>query len=200
VGYTGGGGYTGLELPLPRLSVTSPDTAADLDAGSINGLDPQADILELLASGATKWQFTYTGGLTGAAGSVLTVETLAVGSITADNVTLANGGALRTATGAGNTALLRAYDVDGAGYTTFATLTANDTPTMDLADGVTKAGQYIYRGGGTDVPLADGGTGASLTASDGGVLYSTAAALAILAGTATANQALLSGAAAAPAF
>lgn len=75
---------------------------------------------------------------------------------------LANGGRIGTATAAGNTLLIQAYDVNGAAYTTFATLTANNTPTMDLDDSVTKAGSYIYRAGGTDVALADGGTGTSL--------------------------------------
>jgi hypothetical protein len=46
--------------------------------------------------------------------------------------------------------------------------------------------------------LANGGTGANLTASNGGIFYSTASAGAILSGTATAGQLLLSGATAAP--
>lgn len=48
--------------------------------------------------------------------------------------------------------------------------------------------------------LANGGTNASLTASNGGIVYSSAAALAILAGTATSGQCLLSGASAAPSW
>lgn len=48
------------------------------------------------------------------------------------------------------------------------------------------------------VPLANGGTGAALTASNGGVFYSTGSAGAILAGTATAGKMLRSGATAAP--
>ena len=48
--------------------------------------------------------------------------------------------------------------------------------------------------------LANGGTGANLTASNGGIFYSTGSAGAILAGTATANQILLSGASGAPAW
>lgn len=48
--------------------------------------------------------------------------------------------------------------------------------------------------------LANGGTGAALTASNGGILYSTASAAAILAGTATANKLLLSGASTTPAW
>lgn len=81
------------------------------------------------------------------------------------SITLATTAGIRTDTSAGNTYLLQAYDVDGAAYTTFVTLTANNTPTMDLADAVTKAGAYIYRVGGTDISVADGGTGSS-TASD----------------------------------
>lgn len=48
--------------------------------------------------------------------------------------------------------------------------------------------------------LTRGGTAASLTASNGGILYSTASALAILAGTATAGQVLTSGSSSAPSW
>ncbi len=51
---------------------------------------------------------------------------------------------------------------------------------------------------GTNVDLAHGGTNASLTASNGGIFYSTGSAAAILAGTVTAGQCLLSGSNAAP--
>ena len=80
------------------------------------------------------------------------------------SITLNTAGALRTATSDTNTLLIQARDVDGAAYTTFITLTAGNTPTCDLADSVTKGGNYIYRAGGTDVPLTDGGTGASTAA------------------------------------
>lgn len=46
---------------------------------------------------------------------------------------------------------------------------------------------------GSVIPLNLGGTDAALTASNGGLVYSTASALAILSGTATANQVPLSG-------
>lgn len=62
---------------------------------------------------------------------------------------------------AGTSYNIAAYDVDGAARVNFITLTANNTPTCDLSDSVTKSGGYIYRAGGTDVPLTDGGTGAS---------------------------------------
>ncbi len=48
------------------------------------------------------------------------------------------------------------------------------------------------------VALTNGGTAASLTASNGGIVYSNASTLAILAGTVTAGQCLLSGSSAAP--
>lgn len=50
------------------------------------------------------------------------------------------------------------------------------------------------------VPLANGGTNASLTANNGGIFYSTASAGAILAGTATAGKMLQSGSTAAPSW
>src|SRR5579863_2600940 len=53
---------------------------------------------------------------------------------------------------------------------------------------------------GSIIGLAYGGTNANLTAALGGIFYSTASAAAILAPTATANQVLLSGSNAAPAW
>ena len=44
---------------------------------------------------------------------------------------------VRAGTTAADTALLQAYDTDGAFYTTFGTLTSNDTPTFALASSVT---------------------------------------------------------------
>lgn len=53
---------------------------------------------------------------------------------------------------------------------------------------------------GTNIALNHGGTNAALTASNGGIIYSTASAFAILSGTATANQLLVSGASTTPAW
>lgn len=58
----------------------------------------------------------------------------------------------------------------------------------------------VYVSTGTDVSLADGGTNASLTASNGGIVYSTATALAILSGTATAGKLLQSGSSTTPSW
>jgi len=69
----------------------------------------------------------------------------------------------------------------------------------DIPTSVTIGGGSIYRGGGTDVPLADGGTNASLTANQGGVIYSTASAMAINT-PGSSGQPLLSGGTGAPTF
>ena len=52
----------------------------------------------------------------------------------------------------------------------------------------------------TNIALNKGGTNASLTASNGGIFYSTASAGAILSGTSTANQVLLSGSSTVPSW
>jgi hypothetical protein len=91
-----------------------------------------------------------------------------------NNMTFPTGTSIRTGTSAGNTLLLQAYDVNGTAYTTFGTLTANNTPTFDLSTDVTIGTSYIYRVGGTDVAVADGGTNiSSYTAGD--ILYATGA-------------------------
>ncbi len=75
---------------------------------------------------------------------------------------------------------------------------ATDTTLARVSAGVISVeGNTIYAATGTDVVLADGGTSASLVASNGGIVYSTATAMAILAGT-TAGKALLSGATTTP--
>ncbi len=78
---------------------------------------------------------------------------------------------------------------------------ASNVPSVatDIPTAVTIGGSYIYRAGGTDVPLSDGGTNASLTASAGGVVYSTASAMAINT-PGSSGQPLLSGGAGAPTF
>lgn len=74
-------------------------------------------------------------------------------------------------------------------YFTFANTSASDTVTFPDA---------TFTVAGTALSL--GGTNANLTASNGGIVYSTASAMAILAGTATAGQLLTSGASTTPAW
>jgi len=54
-----------------------------------------------------------------------------------------------------------AYNTTFSTVTPFLTLTSGAAPTGDLGGGVTIGGAYIYRVGGTDVSVPDGGTGAS---------------------------------------
>ncbi len=78
------------------------------------------------------------------------------------------------------------------------------TPPQSIASNKTVTFQdvtgTVYVSGGTDIPLADGGSNASLVASNGGIIYSTATAMAVLSGTATAGQLLRSGASSAPSW
>lgn len=78
--------------------------------------------------------------------------------------------------------------------------TANYALTTN-GSGVSSWSQISLTAGVTGVlPLANGGTNASLTASNGGIVYSGASAFAVLSGTATAGQMLRSGASGAPSW
>lgn len=84
-----------------------------------------------------------TGNLPAANAAFTDQNVLTTSSPTFANVGLSTGGALRAGTSATNTLLLQAYDVDGAAYTTFLTLTSGNTPTADLAASVTIDGNAI---------------------------------------------------------
>lgn len=74
-------------------------------------------------------------------------ETIVFGSSpTVSNLNISNGGAIRTGTTAGNTVLFEARDVDGGIWKTFATMTANNTPTFDFDASVTIGGKLITSG------------------------------------------------------
>lgn len=75
------------------------------------------------------------------------------------------------------------------------TLTLGGSPSVALLNAASIAAGWTGQ-----LSLARGGTAANLTASNGGLVYSTASALAILSGTATANQIPLSGSSAAPSW
>lgn len=111
---------------------------------------------------------------------------------TANQILTSNGaGALPTfqsATTALGQALTRVDDTN-------VTLTLGGAPTTALL-----AATSITAGWTGQLALTRGGSNASLTASNGGIVYSTASAMAILSGTATANQVLLSGSSTTPAW
>lgn len=75
------------------------------------------------------------------------------------------------------------------------TMTLGGTPATALLQAVS-----MTLGWTGQLSLARGGSNASLTASNGGIVYSTASAMAILAGTATAGQLLTSGSSTTPAW
>lgn len=75
------------------------------------------------------------------------------------------------------------------------TLTLGGTPATALLQAVS-----LTLGWTGQLGLTRGGTNASLTASNGGIVYSTASAMAILAGTTTAGQHLQSGSSSAPSW
>jgi hypothetical protein len=96
-------------------------------------------------------------------------------------------------------ATIAGTDVTGAALTsvndTNVTLALGGTPATALLRAAS-----ITAGWTGQLSLARGGTNANLTASNGGLVYSTASALAIFAGTATAGQIPRSGASAAPSW
>ena len=75
------------------------------------------------------------------------------------------------------------------------TLTLGGSPTTALLNATS-----LTLGWTGQLGLTRGGTNASLTASNGGIVYSTASALAILSGTATAGQIILSGSSTTPSW
>jgi hypothetical protein len=99
-----------------------------------------------------------------------------------------------TATEINNTGLIlinNGATLQGTAWYNAATIVTVDTTAFNY----NQFGNIIF-----PVSLAQGGTSAALTASNGGIVYSTASAMAILAGTATAGQMLRSGSTAAPAW
>lgn len=152
---------------------------------------------------ATGSTVTIAGGTnltTAAAAATVTINLDAAISGTTSHV-FADTGYLGTGTTAGDTLLLQAYDVDGAAYVPLATLTANDTPTMDLDTSVTINSSYIYRAGGTDIPVTDGGTGASTLTQHGLLVGSGVGAIGVIdAAAATTGHVLTAVNGAAPTF
>ena len=102
------------------------------------------------------------------------------------NYGIALGGALTTGA---------AVTYSGA-YTFTGTLTGNTSVTFPTSGTLATTGSFPS----LPVSLANGGTGADLTASNGGIFFSTATTGSILSGTATAGQVLQSGASTTPAW
>jgi hypothetical protein len=162
---------------------------------TINGSAFTATGLVTLSDLATQATNTIVGNATNATASP---TALAIGSCSA----AADALIWTTNTGFGcNTAV--AAPASAITGTTLASnvVTSSLTTVGTLTGGATGSGFTVALGSSTitgQLALTNGGTNASLTASNGGIVYSTGSALAILAGTVTASQCLLSGASSAP--
>lgn len=88
------------------------------------------------------------------------------------------------------------FDITGGAYTFTGTLTNNTGVTFPTSGTLATTAEIPS----FPLSLANGGTNANLTASNGGIFYSSATAGAILSGTATADQVLLSGSSTTPAW
>jgi hypothetical protein len=132
-----GGGVAVHGTPTANHAAIWYDATTIQDGGVFPSFTPTGGIDEMIyyqGSGDDAFHpVTLSNGIT------LTAGALGISG----SLTLTNGSSLQTSTSAGNTLNLRAYDVDGASYTTFATLTANNTPTLDLAAAVTINGAAI---------------------------------------------------------
>ena len=82
-------------------------------------------------------QFGSSFAMKGANSDITSLSGLTGGISKPTFITMATGGAFRTDTSAGNTALLQAYNTNTAAYVTFGTLTANNPPTFDLSSAAT---------------------------------------------------------------
>lgn len=135
-----------------------PTWAAPTPPGNVSGVAPSTD------NALVRWNGTAADSIQNS------------GIIISDsnNMLFPTAGSIDTSTSNGNTFLLRAYNTGGASYTTMATMTAGATPTLDFNTGTTIGSAYIYRAGGTDVAVADGGTNISSYAV-GDILYASGA-------------------------
>ena len=158
-------GYTDGRVPQANLEVkgNAHITGATTIAGAlILGTD-----LAVAQGGTGASSFTDGGVLLGSGTSaitamaVLTDGQMIVGDGTTDPVA-ESGATLRTSigVGTGDSPQFTAVNIGAATDTTVARASAGD---------LNVEGNLIYRAGGTDVPVADGGTGAS-SLTDGGVL------------------------------
>lgn len=130
-------------------------------------------------------------------------STSVFGVVKVDGSTITASGGVITAVGGavssvtGTAGQITASPTTGAVVVSLpATITANET----FSGTVNFSGTFKIGGTTVSLPisLTNGGTNASLVASNGGIVYSTASAFAILSGTVTAGQCLLSGSSAAP--
>ncbi len=199
-GTPAGTGVSSVSGTLNRITSTGGTTPViDISASYVG----QTSITTLGTIGTGVWQGTVIGGTYGGTGVNNGASTITLGgSLTTSGafastftmtgvtgVTFPTSGTLATTAQLPTPAALTKTD------DTNVTLTLGGTPSTALLQATS-----LTLGWTGQLGLTRGGTAASLTASNGGIVYSTASALAILAGTATANQILMSGASTTPAW
>ena len=175
---------------------------------------PTGNSAELVAysSGANKWTqiggstawsggsvtsfaFTNGGGINGTVSNPTTMPNLSLSPsfpVSGTVIVQSNGSAFSGVSSVNNAVLV----TNGSGVPSLSTTLPNAVQGNITTVGTIGTGTWQ----GSVIALAYGGTNANLTASNGGIVYSGSSALGILAGTATANQVLLSGSSTTPAW
>jgi hypothetical protein len=195
-----GTGVTSVSGTLNRVTSTGGTTPVIDISSSYVG---QSSITTLGTIGTGVWQGSVVTGTYGGTGVNNGASTITIGGshtlsgaftstftfTNTTSVTFPTSGTLATTTQLPTPAALTSSN------DTNVTITLGGTPTTALLQATS-----LTMGWSGQLGLTRGGTAASLTASNGGIVYSTASAMAVLAGTATANQVLLSGASTTPAW
>lgn len=212
VPYRGAGGWTALASANNAAWVTNGSGVPSLSQTLPNAVQDNITRLGTVTSGT--WNGTviapaYGGtGVANNAANTLTwsgafASTFTLTGVT--NVTFPTSGTLATTAGASIPAVVQGDILYASGTNTLAALAKSATASRYLSNGGTSnnpswAQVDLTNGVTNQLPLANGGTNANLTASNGGLVYSDASALAILAGTVTAGQIPRSGSSAAPSW
>jgi hypothetical protein len=172
-------------------------------AGTANNLGYYATSSSVISSLPTANNGVLVTSGAGVPSISTTLPNMALGTPTSATLTNATGLPVSTGVSGLGTGVATglANAATGSGSPVLATSPALTTPnigTPSAGVATNLSGLPLTTGVTGQLPLANGGMNASLTASNGGIFYSTGSAGAILAGTATANQCLLSGSSAAP--
>lgn len=175
-----------LVLSATTGALTCPTCSTSSGGGAVTGVAPVA----VSAAGAVSITGVDGAVLTGSGPSFSQTPTLGTAGASAGSLAFANAtsGSVTVQTVAGALGS-RTISLPAASGTVAVSATAPITLSAAGDIGIT-----------SPLPLTNGGSAAALTASNGGLVYSTGAALAILSGTATANQIPLSGSSTTPAW
>lgn len=144
-------------------SVSTPATAVEgTDYWKPGGTDVAVADGGTGASNASGARSNLGAAASGANGDITSLTGLTGAISQPTQLLMANGGTIDSATGVANTLLIQGYATTSTTRIPVLTITNGAlAPTMNILAGATIGAAYIYRAGGTDVPIADGGTNAS---------------------------------------